>query len=147
MELVLCQDVENLGRIGAIVDVAPGYARNYLLPRKLAVKVTPANIKQIEIAKEKANRQYMAEKAEAEALAEKLAQTSVTIVAKASEQGQLYGSVTAAAIAEAFSNEGFVVEAKQVQLAEPIKQVDVYEVPVRVHPDVEASCKVWVVAE
>lgn len=147
MELLLSQDVEKLGRMGDIVNVAAGHARNYLLPQRLAVEVTPANIKQIEVVREKAEREYQTEKAEAEALAEKLSQSSFTIVAKASEEGHLYGSVSAAMIAEAMQKEGFQIDAKLVQLEEPIKQVDVYEVAVSLHPDVEAVSKVWVVAE
>ncbi|MBM4083996.1 MAG: 50S ribosomal protein L9 [Planctomycetes bacterium] len=147
MELVLRADVEKLGKMGEVVKVSAGYARNYLLPQKLAVAATAANVKEVDIVKKKAAKREEVRRAEMAALAEKVSKVSLTIPSKAAEEGHLYGSVTAEDIAAALGREGCPVEVAMVQLEKPIKQVDTYDVKIRLHPEIETTIKVWVVAE
>lgn len=145
MELLLKKSIENLGRIGDVVSVRPGYARNYLLPYGYAVPVTKANLAQIEKVRARA---LAEEKARVESLkeyAQKLDQASVTIEGRANEEGHLFGSVTAAQIADALREKGFEVDAKAVRLDNPLKEIGVFDVPVHLHQDVDATVKVWVV--
>ena len=145
MKVLLRQDVPSLGRIGDIVEVKVGYARNYLLPQLVAVEPTPANLKRVAqecVETEKRAKQHL----EAlKALAQRLAGVSVTIRAKANEMGHLFGSVNEAHIAEALAAEGFVIEASQVALAAPIRTLDKFRVPIRLAEGVEAEVDVWVV--
>ncbi len=147
MEVLLRRPVEKLGQAGDLVNVRPGYARNYLLPQGLAVAVTKENARLIEQERAALIEAEKARVKELEEAAKKLADVSVTIAAKASPEGHLYGSVNAAQIAEALQAQGFDVAPKAVQLEEPIKQLDVYDVPVRLHAELEASVKVWVVSD
>lgn len=147
MEVVLTNDVEKLGKSGDIVKVSEGYARNFLLPRKLAVIVTPDNIKMLETLK---RRREEEEKKRLEGLRElggRLAAHSCTISAKAGVDDTLYGSVTAAEIAAALAAEGFEIDKKQIELAEPIKALGLYTVAVKLHPEISANLKVWVIKE
>ena len=145
MEVLLKRNIENLGRIGDVVSVKPGYARNYLLPLGYCVPVTKANLQQIEKERAKAVAEEAARVADLKQLAEKLAQTSVTIEGRANDQGHLFGSVTAAQIAAALADKGFPVEEKSVRLEHPLKEIGVFDVTVHLHSDVEGSVKVWVV--
>jgi large subunit ribosomal protein L9 len=147
IELILKDEVEHLGERGDIVKVAPGYARNYLLPRKLAVAVTAGNRKQIEYEKKIAAAKAAEARAVAQALATRFAQVEVLVTRKAGENQQLFGSVTAADIAEALAAQGFDVDKRRIQLRDPIKQVGEQQVPVKLHRDVTASVKVVVAAE
>jgi large subunit ribosomal protein L9 len=147
MELVLRADVEKLGKMGEVVKVSEGYARNYLLPRKLAVPATRSNVKEVEIARKKAAKREEVRRTEMTALAEKISKVSLTIPSKAGAEGQLYGSVTAQDIAAALGREDCAVDPAMIQLEKPIKQVDTYDVKIRLHPEIETSVKVWVVAE
>jgi large subunit ribosomal protein L9 len=145
MRVLLRQNVRDLGSIGEVVDVAPGFARNYLLPRQLAVQPTDVNVKRVE--KEKLDR-IEAEKArvgQLEALAKRMADASVTIKAKANELGHLFGSVNERHIADALQAEGFEVEPDQIALAAPIRTLDRFRVPVRLAEGIEAEVDVWVV--
>lgn len=147
IELILKEHVEHLGQRGDVVKVAPGYARNYLLPRKLALAVTSGNKKQIEHEKKAAAAKAAEERAVAQALATRFAQTEVSFTRRASDTNQLFGSVTSADISEALAAQGFEVDRRKIQLPDPIKAVGEYDVPVRLHRDVTATVKVRVAAE
>jgi large subunit ribosomal protein L9 len=147
MEVILREHVDNLGRRGEIVKVADGYARNYLLPRKLALLATEGNKKQIERERAKFDAKEAEEKKVADAMAARLATVELVIPRKVGETEALYGSVTTADIAEALAAKGFDVDRRRLQLADPIKKVSEVEVPVKLHRDVTATIKVKVVAE
>lgn len=145
MEVLLKTDVERLGRRGEVVEVASGYARNYLLPKGLAVKVDRANARLLEVERRRLAREQAREAARRQALAERVSAISLTITASATEVGHLYGSVGAEEIAAALAQEGVSVEPAEVRLEEPIKELGVYEVLVGVAEEVEARVRVWVV--
>ena len=147
MELLLKQNVEHLGRTGDVVDVKPGYARNYLLPRGLAVLVTKSNIADVERARSQALAEEEARLAGLKDLGAKLADQSVTIEGKANEEGHLFGSVNAAQIAAALREKDVPVDDKMVRLENPLKEIGVYDVAIHLHADVEATIKVWVVQQ
>ena len=147
MEVILREHVDNLGRRGEIVKVADGYARNYLLPRKLALMATDGNRKQIEREREKLDAKDAEEKKVAEALGERMGGVQIVIVRKVGETEALYGSVTSADIAEALAAKGFDIDRRKVQLAEPLKKLGDFEVPVKLQRDVVATVKVKVAAE
>jgi large subunit ribosomal protein L9 len=147
MEVILREHVENLGRRGEIVKVADGYARNYLLPRKLALLATEGNKKQIERERGKFEAKEADEKRVAEALADRLTNVEVVIARKVGETEALYGSVTTVDIAEALAAKGVEVERRKLQLQDPIKQLGDFDVPVKLHREVTAHVKVKVVAE
>ena len=147
MEVILREHVEHLGRRGDVVKVAPGYARNYLLPRKLALPVTESNRRQIDREKKVAEVHEAEERQQAEAFASRLAQAEVVISRRVGETDALYGSVTTADIAEALAAKGLEVERRRIQLAEPIKQLGEFTVPVKLHRDVNADVKVQVVKQ
>jgi large subunit ribosomal protein L9 len=145
MELILREDVKALGKAGELVRVRPGYARNFLLPRGLAYEATEGNKKRI-AGEQKARAEKQAEqKAGAEAEAAKLAAVTVTIPAKAGEEGKLFGSVTAQDIAEALAAQGQPVDKRRIDLEHPIKLLGWHTVPVRLHPEVAAEVRVQVV--
>ena len=147
MEVILREHVEHLGKRGEIVKVADGYARNYLLPRKLALLVTAGNKKQIERERVKFDAKEAEEKKVAEAMAARLATVELVIPRRVGETDALYGSVTTTDIGEALAAKGFDVDRRRLQLAEPIKRISDVEVPVKLHRDVTATVKVRVVAE
>ena len=147
MQVLLRKKVERLGDIGDVVNVKSGYARNCLLPQGMAVTLTKGNIRRVEIEKRKAGEAQRRREQELAALAEGLKSASITISAKANEEGHLFGSVAAVQIAEMLQTEGYKIEEKMVQLSEPIKELGVLEVPIQLKPDLVSSCKVWVVAE
>ncbi len=147
MEVILREHVDNLGRRGEVVKVAEGYARNFLLPRKLALPVTEANKKQIERERVKFEAKEAVEKQTAEALAGRIGAAEITIARRVGENDTLYGSVTTADITEALAKQGVEVDRRKVQLADPIKQLGEVMVPVKVHRDVTAQVKVRVVKE
>ena len=147
MEIILREHVENLGRRGDVVKVADGYARNFLLPRKLALTVTEGNRKQIEREKKVADAHEAEDRQTADALATRIGQVEVIIARRVGETEALYGSVTTADIAEGLASKGLEIERRKIQLAEPIKQLGEYVVPIRLHRDVAAQVKVVVVKE
>jgi len=147
MQIVLKEDIEKLGHRGEVVKVADGYARNYLLPFGKALLATPGNLKVIEREKRRYVASLLKEKEENEALARRIQAVSLTLVRKVGENDVLYGSVTSADIGESLQKEGIVVDKRRIQLAEPIKSLGIYSVPVRLHPEVVADVKVWVVKE
>jgi large subunit ribosomal protein L9 len=147
MEVILREHVDNLGHRGEIVKVAEGYARNFLLPRKLALPVTEANKKQIERERVKAEARDAAERQDAEAVAQRVGAVEITIARRVGENDTLYGSVTAADITEALAKHGVQVDRRKVQLHEPVKQLGEFTVPVKIHRDVTAQVKLRVVKE
>jgi large subunit ribosomal protein L9 len=147
MEVILREHVDNLGRRGEIVKVANGYARNYLLPRKIALAVTDANKKQIERERHAAEARELEEKAQAEAYGARLTQTEVEIGRRVGENNALYGSVTSADIAQALLAKGFEIDKRKIQLTDPIKALGEVTVPIKVHREVIAQVKVKVVPE
>jgi len=147
MEVILRDHVENVGRRGEVVKVADGYARNYLLPRKLALPATPGNLKQIERERVKLDAREAEEKTAAEAIAARMAGLETVISRKVGETEVLYGSVTSADIAEAVAALGFDVDKRKIVLREPIKKLGEYTVPIRLHREVVLQLPVKVVGE
>jgi large subunit ribosomal protein L9 len=147
MKLILKETIEHLGLIGSEVSVAKGYARNYLLPQGKAVLATPQNRKMMEQAKAKFEIQIAKEKENAQEMAGRLEGVAVTIAAKVSEEERLYGSVQVRDIADALEKKGIEVEKRMILLAEPIKELGTFQVPIRVYADVEPEITVEVVAE
>lgn len=144
MKVILQQDVHNLGRLGDIVKVREGYARNFLVPRGLAVMADEGNVRRLEHQKRVAAARAARLLAEARALADRIGQTTVSIKVQAGEEGKLFGAVTNRDIAEAMAAEGVSVDRRQVELAEPIKHLGFYTVPVRLHADVTGHVRVYV---
>ena len=147
MEVILREHVDNLGRRGEVGKVADGYARNYLLPRKLALLATEGNKKQIEREKVKFDAKEAEDQKVAQAMAESLANVEVEIRRKVGETDVLYGSVTTSDIAEALGKKGFEVDRRKLVLQEPIKKLGEFAIPVKLHREVPAQVKVRVVAE
>jgi large subunit ribosomal protein L9 len=147
MEVILKEHVDNLGRRGAIVKVTPGYARNFLLPRKLALAVTDNNKRQIEREKKLADARDLEEKSAAEALASRMTATDIEIARRVGEHDTLYGSVTSQDIAQSLKDKGFDIDKRKIVLAEPLKALGETTVPVKIHRDVTAQVRVKVVAE
>jgi len=147
MEVILREHVDNLGRRGEIVKVADGYARNYLLPRRLALLATDGNKKQIEREKVKFEAKELEEKKVADAVGERLATVEVEIARKVGETEALYGSVTTGDIAQALAAKGFDLDKRKLVLHEPIKKLGEFSVPVKLHREVTIHLKVRVVAE
>ena len=145
MKIILTQDSPSVGAQGAVVTVKDGYARNYLLPRGLAKPATAANTRVIEALKRRQTAQADAARGAAQQTAEQLAALSCTISAPVGEQEKLHGAVTAADIAEALKEHGVVLDKRQLALEAPITALGVYKVPVKLHPDVTATVKVWIV--
>ncbi len=147
MELILREDVANLGHRGDVVKVSNGYGRNFLLPQKLAMPVTEGNKKVVEQEKAAALRRATHEKGEAEQLAAMLGKAAIQIARKAGENGVLFGSVTSLDIEDALGKQGFQIDRRKIILEEPLKQLGEFAVPVRLHREVTASLNVQVVQE
>lgn len=147
MEVILRQAVDNLGHTGDIVNVSAGFARNYLLPRGFAYEATAGNKKRMEQERERLEGAETSRREAAEELAKKLEPVSLTFSARVGEEGKLFGSVTTADIAHQLEGQGFKIEKRQIELQEPIKALGVYRVPIRVHADVRAEIKVWVIKQ
>ena len=147
MEVILREDVDKLGNRGELVKVAAGYARNFLLPRRLAVAATDANRKIVEQERQAHLRKEAKLKSESEDLSKLLTGVTVTIAQKAGEDDQLFGSVTSKDIADALAAKNFTIDRRKVQLDEPIRQLGEFKVPVRLHREVTAEITVSVVRE
>ena len=147
MEVILREHVDNLGKRGEIVKVADGYARNYLLPRKLALPATDGNRKHVERERRIVEARESQEKAQAEAIAARLAAVEITIARRVGETDQLYGSVTSADIADFLKEKGFELDRRKLILPEPIKAIGDHEVPLKLHREVTVPLKVHVVKE
>jgi large subunit ribosomal protein L9 len=147
MEVILKEDVTNLGSRGDVVKVAEGYGRNFLLPRKLAMQATEANKVVIDQMKNAAARRSASEKAVAEALVTKLEPLVLVFTRKSGESGQLFGSVTSVDVAAELGAKGFEVDRRKIQLAEPLKALGNYDVAIKLHREVTAHVKVKVLGE
>jgi large subunit ribosomal protein L9 len=147
MEVILREHVDNLGRRGDVVKVAEGYARNYLLPRKLALAVTDSNKRQIEREKKIASAREADETPQPYAFAQRIAKIEIEIARRVGENETLYGSVTSADISHALQAKGFDVDKRRIQLAEPLKALGESTIPVKIHRDVTAQLRVKVVPE
>jgi len=147
MQLILREDIEKLGSRGQVVKVAAGYARNYLLPKKLAVVATESNKKIVDQERDAHLRREAKLSSEAADLAKLLSAVTVTIKQKAGEEGHLFGSVNSKDIAEALELQNFTIDRRKIQLDDPIKQVGEYKIPVKLHKDVMAEVTVNVAAE
>jgi large subunit ribosomal protein L9 len=147
MQIILQEDVEKLGTRGQLVEVAAGYARNYLLPRKLGIEATPGNMKRLEKMRATFAKKEATEKEAAQKLAELLTAVSVTLTRKAGENDQLFGSVTSGDVAEALAAQGYNIEKRKIILADPIKVVGEFEIPIKLHREVTSSVKLAVKRE
>lgn len=145
MKVILRQDVENLGKGGQIVEVKPGYGRNFLIPRGLAAVATKKNVKQLEHEKRIIGDVQKKNRTKAEQLAETLGNLSLTIFCQVGDQDKLFGSVTTRDIADHLRREGHDIDRRQIVLDEPLKQLGVFTVPVKLGEGVEAALKVWLV--
>ena len=139
MQVILLERVAKLGQMGEVVDVKPGYARNYLLPQGKALSASKANVEAFEGQKAQLEAQNLETKKEAEKLAEKLNGQQFVVIRSASDAGALYGSVTTRDAAEAATAEGFSIDRKQVVLGNPIKELGVHDVRIILHPEVDAT--------
>lgn len=147
MLVILRENVENLGRIGDLVNVTNGYARNFLIPRKLVMVADPANVKMIENQKKVLEKKRVAARAVSQELAKKISDQSVTISRKVGDGDKLFGSVTQSDIADALKKTGLAVEKRMITLEHPIKALGVHTVTVKFDQDVSSTVKVWVVKE
>src|SRR3954447_4750573 len=147
MEIILREDIEKLGHRGEVVKVASGYARNFLLPKKLAVAATASNKKIVEQERDAYLRREAKAKNEAEDLGRMLAKVTITISQRAGEEGHLFGSVTAKDIADGLERQNYTIDRRKIQLEDPIKNTGEYKVPVRLHREVTAEVTVNVLAE
>ena len=147
MEVILREHVDHLGKRGEIVKVASGYARNFLLPRKLALAVTEANKRQVERERASAEAREMEDRNQAQAVATRMEQVEVVIARRVGEGDALYGSVTSADIADSLATQGFEVDKRKIQLADPIRAIGETTVPIKLHRDVIANVKVKVVPQ
>src|SRR5512140_2134616 len=147
MKVILKQDVDKLGKMGEIVKVAPGYGRNFLIPKKIAIEATPGNVKVMEIERLAHARRDQRDKEAASLLAREIVKLVVTVRRKAGEEGALYGSVTAIDIADFLVTHKIDIDKRKIQLEDPIKAVGEYQVPIRLHREVTVPVRVVVEAE
>jgi len=147
MKVILKEDIKKIGKMGQIVDVADGFARNYLVPKGLAVEANTKNIRSIEHEKKIVHEKARKLKDSAQDLSSKISAMTITIKAKAGEEGKLFGSVTTMDIAEALHNEGIEIDKKRISLEEPIKRLGSYPVNIKLHPDVSLQLNIQVIEE
>lgn len=145
MKVILVEDVTNLGKIGDLVQTKDGYARNFLIPKQMAIPANPQNVKALEHQKTLIRQKQNRVKKDAENLAQKIERISCTIAKATGEEDKLFGAVTSLDIEQSLKDEGIVVDRKRILLDEPIKTLGIYKVPIKVHPEVTAHLKVWVV--
>jgi len=145
MKIILLDDINKLGKLGDIVDVKKGYARNFLFPRSLAIKASDKNLKVLEEKKKRRKQELLKEKRDVEELAQRISNISCTIPMAAGEEDKLFGSVTAEHIREAFLSEGINVDKRHIHLTEPIRRLGVYQVEIKLHPELTTTARVWVV--
>jgi len=144
MKVILMQDVESLGLEGDIVDVARGYARNYLVPQRISIEASSGNLKALETRKKKIMAKRMKDKEAAERIKENISQVTVTIQGKAGEEGKLYGSVTSRDIAQELEKKDITVDRKKIIIDEPIRTIGEFDVGIKLYPEVVAQIKVFV---
>jgi large subunit ribosomal protein L9 len=145
MQVILQENISSLGNAGDVVTVKDGYGRNYLLPRGKAVLADPKNMRMLEHQKRVVAAKEMKRKKESEDLARKLGELSVTISREAGEAEKIFGSVTTKDIADVLRREGYVIDRHDIKLEEPIKQLGIFDVSVKLHPEVTGTVRVWVV--
>lgn len=145
MKIILRQNYENLGNIGEIVEVKDGFARNYLIPRQFAYRATPGSMRAIETEKKRYDAQQARLEADARGIAERLESVSITIPMRVGEEDRLFGSVTSPMIAEELGRQGYEVDRRNIHIEEPIRQLGMFDVPIKLHTNVTASLKVFVV--
>jgi len=147
MKVILRQDVDNLGVMGEVVNVKDGYGRNYLIPRELAYYATEAAIKRLEVEKKQFAKRLAEEKVHAEEMAIKVADIQISLAMKVGEEGKLYGSVNQLMISQELKLRGFDIDRKNIIIEDPIKSLGVFDIKVKLHPEVIAQLKVWVISE
>ena len=147
MKVILKKDFDTLGKISEIVDVKRGYARNYLIPKGIALKADDKNIKILEAEQQRSELKLSKDKKIAEKLAEKLEGVSCTTTVTVGEEDKVFGSVTTQEIADLLKDKGFEIDRKKISLDEPIKALGIYTIPIKLHAEVEAKIKLWVVKE
>lgn len=147
MKVILTQTIDRLGKIGDVVNVKDGYARNYLFPKNAAKEATPGNMKMLDSLKKRQALEDAKRLDEAKALAQRVEALSITISAKAGEGDKLFGTVTTEMISVALGNEKIAIDKREIVLDEPIKRLGAYQVGVKVHPEVKASLKICIVKE
>jgi large subunit ribosomal protein L9 len=147
MKVILRQDFEQLGRVGDVIEVKDGYARNYLIPRRIAYQATQSSIVQLEEEKKQQGKRLDKEKRQSEKLSAELEKISVTIQMKVGEDDKLFGSVTSQMIVDALKEKGFALDKRQIELEDIIKALGIYSVDVKLPGSVTAKVKVWVVRE
>lgn len=147
MKVILRKDLVNLGNMGEIVNVRDGYARNYLIPRDYAYYASEVAIKRLDIEKQQRNKRLAQEKVSAEAIASSLSEVQVSIAMKVGEEGKLYGSVTSTMVAQQLASKGFDIDKRHIVIEEAIKTLGVFDAKVKLHPEVSANIKVWVISE
>ena len=147
MQIILQEDIEKLGNRGQVVEVAEGYARNFLLPRKLALEASPGNMKRLEKMRAAFAKKAAVEIADAQKLAELLAGVSLEISRKSGDNDQLFGSVTSADISDSLAAKGYTIDKRKIQLTEPIKSIGNFDLPVKLHREVTATVKLAVKKE
>jgi len=147
MQVILKKDIEKLGKAGEVVFAKRGFARNFLFPKSLALPATSANLKLVGQEKKKESLRQEKEKQQAQVLGEKLTSSSCTITVQAGEEGKLFGSVTTQDIAQAYKLEGIDIDKRKIELPEAIKEVGIFKIKVRLHPEVNIETKVWVVKD
>lgn len=144
MEVILCQDVQAVGKIGDVIKVKPGFARNYLIPKKMAYLATSANLKKIENQEAKKVEQDRRAQQEAQQLAEKLSKVSCTVTVEVNDLEKMYGSVSESDITSALEQEGYAVDKKNIVLEKPITELGIYDVNIKLHTEVTAKVRLWV---
>jgi large subunit ribosomal protein L9 len=147
MQIILQEDVEKLGNRGQVVEVAEGYARNFLLPRKLALEASAGNMKRLERMRATFAKKEATEKEAAEKLAELLAGVSISLTRKAGENDQLFGSVTTSDLSAALEAQGYTIDKRKITLTDPIKLVGEYQIPIKLHREVTTNVKLVVAKE
>ena len=147
MKVILRKNVENIGRTGEVVNVADGYARNYLIPEGLVFLATPQNLNRLEQEKKREEAWKKKEKKDAEDLKTRIESLSCTIARQTEYENKLFGSVTPGDISEALLAKGVEIDKRKIEIAQPIREFGIYTIPVKLHPEVEAHIKIWVVKE
>jgi len=147
MKVILRQDYEPLGKVGDVVEVKDGYARNFLIPKKIVYPATPGSIKAVEEEKKRLQAKLQRERKSAELLATELEKVSVTIPVEVGEEDRIHGTVTTQMIADALLEKGYEIDKRKIELDEQIKTIGIFTAKVKLHPEVTAQIKVWVVKE
>ncbi len=147
MKIILRQDYDSLGKTGDVVTVKDGYARNFLIPKRIAVSATPKNVKILEEEQKTIQHRKDKDRRRAEVLAKEMEKISLTATVPVGEEDRVFGSVTAQSVADLLKEKGYDIDKRKIQLDEPIKALGIYTVPLKLHTDVEAKIRVWVVKE